>query len=198
MKVFLPFSAFYLLFCFSCATKDSKINETKLSSPISSKHENKNDTLYKSKDTLIISSKSHIDTLLRFKSLLNDSLYLADTSNLNFAVPLDFSKYKYKKTFITVTKEGVKDNGINFAGHFCFVYWGCGSPCKLSAVVDMKTGIVYNGLSGETGYKFKKNSKVIIVNPPDSSGWYDKNVFWEQPSQYIWTGNNFIKVKSRS
>ena len=195
MKVLLLFSAILFI---SCATKDSKINETKLSSPISSKHENKNDTLYKSKDTLIISSKSHIDTLLRFKSLLNDSLYLADTSNLNFAVPLDFSKYKYKKTFITVTKEGVKDNGINFAGHFCFVYWGCGSPCKLSAVVDMKTGIVYNGLSGETGYKFKKNSKVIIVNPPDSSGWYNKNVFWEQPSQYIWTGNNFIKVKSRS
>jgi hypothetical protein len=195
MKVLLLFSAILFI---SCATKDNKKIEPTLSPPISSKNENKNDTLYISKDTLIISSNNHIDTLLKFKSILNDSLYLVDTSNITFAGPLDFSKYKYKKSFITVTKEGVKDNGVNFAGHFCFVYWGCGSPCKLSAVVDMKTGIVYNGLSGETGYKFKKTSKVIIVNPPDSSGWYNKNAFWEQPSQYIWTGNKFIKVKSRS
>jgi hypothetical protein len=25
--------------------------------------------------------------------------------------------------------------GLNFAGHYCFVYWGCGSPCKASAIV---------------------------------------------------------------
>jgi hypothetical protein len=49
----------------------------------------------------------------------------------------------------------------------------------------MQTGKVYNGVISEIGYEFKKGSKLLIVNPPDSSGWYDKNIFWQQPSQYI-------------
>src|SRR5258705_13747218 len=98
--------------------------------------------------------------------------------------------------FISRIKEGVKEQGVNFAGHFCFVYWGCGSPCKLSAVVDITTGNVYNGLPAETGYAFKKDSKVLVINPPDSTGFYNKEILWQQPSQYAWTGKTFIKLEN--
>jgi len=55
--------------------------------------------------------------------------------------------------------------GLNFGGHYCFIYWGCGSPCQSSAVVDFKTGIVYPGVDASYGYKFKRNSRLIVVNP---------------------------------
>ncbi len=40
--------------------------------------------------------------------------------------------------------------GPNFAGHYFVIRWGCGSQCVLMAIVDAKTGIVYDPpLSGD-------------------------------------------------
>lgn len=58
-----------------------------------------------------------------------------------------------------------KQTGLNFGGHYCFVWWGCGSPCQNSAVVDVKTGIIYPGVNASLGYKFKQDNRVLIVNP---------------------------------
>ncbi len=33
--------------------------------------------------------------------------------------------------------------GPNFAGHYVIVTWGCGSPCLMAAIVDLKTGRVF-------------------------------------------------------
>jgi hypothetical protein len=33
--------------------------------------------------------------------------------------------------------------GPDFAGHYVIVTWGCGSPCLMAAIVDLKTGRVY-------------------------------------------------------
>jgi len=60
-----------------------------------------------------------------------------------------------------------ESTGLNFAGHYCFAYWGCGSPCQMSAVVDLKTGLVYDGPSAGYGYQFKRNSRLLVVNPDD-------------------------------
>ncbi|WP_276503513.1 hypothetical protein [Terrimonas pollutisoli] len=96
--------------------------------------------------------------------------------------------------YITVTTDFVKENGTNFAGHYCFVFWGCGSPCKLSAVVDLKTGKVYNGLPSGIGYSFRKDSRLMIVNPPDSTNWYDITVPYVIPEEYEWTGTEFKQI----
>ena len=76
------------------------------------------------------------------------------------------------RTVITNTYYSTKEQtewhgatGLNFAGHYCFVYWGCGSDCQHSAVIDLKTGIVYDGLMASRGFDFKKNSLMVIVNP---------------------------------
>jgi len=55
--------------------------------------------------------------------------------------------------------------GLNFGGHYCFVFWGCGSPCKYSAIVDVKTGKVYEGIPASFEYKFSRNSRLIITDP---------------------------------
>jgi hypothetical protein len=33
--------------------------------------------------------------------------------------------------------------GPNFAGHYAIVRWGCGSPCLMAAIVDLRTGRVF-------------------------------------------------------
>ena len=55
--------------------------------------------------------------------------------------------------------------GLNFAGHYCFVWWGCGSDCQDSGLVDVTTGIIYQGITASLGYEFKISSKLMIVNP---------------------------------
>lgn len=63
-----------------------------------------------------------------------------------------------EREFRTVIRRGVAkgwgvDDGItgrpfpgpgpNFAGHYVIVAWGCGSPCLMAAIVDLKTGRVF-------------------------------------------------------
>ena len=33
--------------------------------------------------------------------------------------------------------------GPNFAGHYAIVGWGCGSPCYMMAIIDLRTGRVF-------------------------------------------------------
>jgi hypothetical protein len=58
-----------------------------------------------------------------------------------------------------------ESTGLNFAGHYCFAYWGCGSPCKQAAIVDVITGIVYDAPTASYGYEFRRNSRLVVVNP---------------------------------
>ena len=176
----------------SCNSNDNVVWKRTLSS--TKTEVEKHDTLYSDNYTLIIKSENSVDTFLKFNSKINDSLFYKEPTEIILIKKLDFSEYEYKKMFVTRIRDGVAEKGVNFAGHFCFVYWGCGSPCKLSAVVDLRSGKVYNGLSSEIGYEFRKNSKLMILNPPDSSSWFNKNILWQQPSQYVWTGKKFIKL----
>ena len=143
------------------------------------------------------------------KSYLKPLLFtwLIVTSLTSLAQPPTFDQYKatiYKghpaalvikgnalaeqfRTVIRTTYYSTKEQvvyhgstGLNFGGHYCFVYWGCGSPCQYSAVVDLKTGIVYPGINASLGYEFKPDSRLVVVNPgvaePDCS--YCKNEYW--------------------
>lgn len=153
-----------------------------------------NDTIYRNSVMIIVKSSKSIDTLFKFNSQLDNKKFKVKVKNLKLDKELNFDKYDARKMFITATKYGVRKSGVNFAGKFCFVYWGCGSSCQISAVVDMESGIVYNGLTSGLGYKFKKDSKILIVNPPDSSGYYFKNSAVGSPTEYIWTGKKFEKL----
>jgi len=88
------------------------------------------------------------------------------------------------RRFRTALRNGYK-SGINFAGHYCLVYWGCGSPCQSGAIIDVTNGQVYDIPSAAVGYNFKKNSRMLIVNPPDSNSYYDRDVIYAIPEIYI-------------
>jgi hypothetical protein len=48
------------------------------------------------------------------------------------------------KTGQGILRDGKAQPGPNFAGHYIFVTWGCGSECGMAAIVDAITGRVYN------------------------------------------------------
>ncbi|MCU4189185.1 hypothetical protein M9Q43_08420 [Flavobacterium sp. HXWNR29] len=43
----------------------------------------------------------------------------------------------------------------------------------MSVIIDRRTGKIYDAPNSELGYKFKADSRMLIVNPPDSLGFYD-------------------------
>lgn len=119
-------------------------------------------------------------------------LFLGDAADLagvykKYKVPVKFSKYRvimYKgklappdfKTdtsawlFRTQIKTQCKEKGINFAGHFTIVEWGCGSNCFTIAIVDRITGRIYHSsIYDGVDYTFdslayQANSSMVIMN----------------------------------
>lgn len=70
------------------------------------------------------------------------------------------------KLYRTVIRNGYKKNKLNFAGHYSFVEWGCGSDCRESAIIDLEDGKIYDAPFSSRGCSFRRNSLMVIVNPP--------------------------------
>ncbi len=118
------------------------------------------------------------------------SLFISVINSLTVVGQVSFDKYKietpliYKKAqidyhsnptakqFKTRITNDYKKKGINFAGHYSFIFWGCGSPCQTSVIVDSKNGKVYDGPAAAIGYNYCKNSNLLIVNPKDTTGFF--------------------------
>jgi hypothetical protein len=107
---------------------------------------------------------------------------------------IDYNSNPNGKQFKTRIKEAYSKNKVNFAGHYCFVEWGCGLPCQYSVIVDVTTGKIYNGLSSALDYEFQRDSRMIIVNPVNYSGidlyhpkpGYFLDCPYCKPEIYIW------------
>ncbi len=56
--------------------------------------------------------------------------------------PVDFTGNRLAWRFRTVIRQGAAE-GPNFAGHYTFVSWGCGSSCAAWAIVDSISGHVF-------------------------------------------------------
>jgi|GEM_PF-2151689 len=92
----------------------------------------------------------------------------------NYKVPV-FSGRKAKfnsnishtaRLYRTALREEYKLQEVNFGGHYILVTWGCGAPCLGGALVDVKNGKVYDVPYSYIGYDFRKNSRLLITNPP--------------------------------
>lgn len=107
----------------------------------------------------------------------------------------DFNNYPWAKRYITTITNECK-NGINFAGKYTLVIWGCGSPCQAGAIVDRTNGKIYDGYFSAYDSEFKKDSKLIITN----SALIDKKTKLinlhnlVEVSTEIWNGSAFIKL----
>jgi hypothetical protein len=101
-----------------------------------------------------------------FEDFRVDSLFTGEK------YPINYNSNPTAKRFKTRITDTYRKEGLNFGGHYCFVEWGCGSPCQASVIVDLKTGIVYDGLNAALGYEYRKESRMIIVNPKDTTGFF--------------------------
>lgn len=67
--------------------------------------------------------------------------YMVKVSNAK-PKPVVFRGNKDARMFRTRLREASK-GGPNFAGHYIFAHWGCGSSCVQGAIIDTHTGVVY-------------------------------------------------------
>jgi hypothetical protein len=144
-------------------------------------HETENLKLYG--DTTIDKDKISYASI-KFEPYISfDDFKVTKVDNKKYA-ELDLKSNEMASSYRTRLREGYKADTANFAGHYTFVYFGCGSPCQGSLVIDRKTGKVYDSPSASLGYDFRADSRMLIVNPPDTSGFYD-DCFYCKPTIYI-------------
>lgn len=107
------------------------------------------------------------------------------------------------RLFRTMLREGAK-KGPNFAGHYTLVTWGCGSDCRVVAVVDAVTGKVYfapftvsfGTVEGE-GYRI--DSRLYVANPPELNEFPYSSPMMDvyKPSWWVWRNNRFVKIRAK-
>ncbi|MBF9254352.1 hypothetical protein I2I11_13685 [Pontibacter sp. 172403-2] len=82
--------------------------------------------------------------------------------------PLDEADNAEAHTYKTALNEGLKE-GVNFAGKYTVVTIGCGTGCQTHYVVDRETGRVLDKVQSSIGAKYSPDSRLFIINPPDSA-----------------------------
>ena len=103
--------------------------------------------------------------------------------------PLEFRTCSSGKLYKSQTVAASK-KGMNMAGKLAFCSIPCGPYCYTSTVVDLSTGKVYAGPDASTGYTYRADSRLLIVNDP-------QNIDCEECAveYYVWTGNGFKRLK---
>jgi hypothetical protein len=113
-----------------------------------------------------------------------------------------------ERMFRTRLSEAMKQPP-NFAGHYRVTYWGCGSICTASAIVDLQTGNVYppplggNGNGWDrwisctasfegAGDDFRVDSRLFITRCGPTFDKHGKN----QPDVFylLWEGSAFREL----
>ncbi len=147
------------------------------------------DTIYKSPvlrllaDTTIEEEKLLVASV-KFEPFISFQDFKVESIDKKSKAKLDLKSNKEAKYYRTRIREYYNVDTPNFAGHYTLVKWGCGSPCQASVIVDRQTGKIYDSPTAQNGYEFRADSKMLIVNPPDSIGFYD-DCIWCKPQIYI-------------
>lgn len=116
-------------------------------------------------DTLVYAKYLDLENTTVFKKLSPNYLF-QNYETLIYKGALkapDFSSNPEAKMFKTRIVDGCKD-GINFAGKYTLIYWGCGTACQYGVIVDRENGFIYSGFTSSLGAVFNANSKMIIFN----------------------------------
>lgn len=123
--------------------------------------------------------------------------------------PLDFSNNPSAllyKTRITNAYSAFDPSGKNyvFGGHYVFTAWGCGTECRMGAIIDLKNGKIYDIPGGEDeapnwGYYFVENSNLLIIDPIGTTRCLSEEAVskFECPPAvfYLWENNQFKKLQ---
>lgn len=132
-------------------------------------------------DTTIEKKKIYYASI-KFEPYINFSDFKVNIENAK--AKIDLNSNELGREFRTVIKQDYENPESVFAGHYTLASWGCGSPCQMSVIVDRRNGKIYESPPAALGYKFQKDSRMLIVNPPDSLNYYD-NCSYCKPEIYI-------------
>jgi hypothetical protein len=123
----------------------------------------------------------------------------------NAPVKLKTHAQRMFRTILT----GASKERANFAGHYRFEIWGCGTECNAGALIDLQTGDVFPPpLAGKgsgweywiispsmfeaSGIDFHANSRLMILRcgyERDRRGNNIPDVFY-----FVWDGQHFAEV----
>jgi hypothetical protein len=125
--------------------------------------------------------------MVKFEPYVSFDDYNVDSKFSGKNADIDYNSNRVAKEYKTVISREYKREGVNFAGHYCFVIWPNGTSSEF-AIIDVIDGKVYNcdGCEAAKGYDFRENSRLIISNPPDSDGFYDANTAFWHPELLVW------------
>ena len=113
--------------------------------------------------------------------------------------PVNLRSARGASMFRTKLREGAQ-KGPNFAGHYTVITWGCGSDCRSVAIFDARTGRVYFApftVSIPADADYRLNSRLLIANPPERTGWYEnggqmRDVY--KPSWWVWRNGHLTEI----
>ena len=82
--------------------------------------------------------------------------------------PADEASHSDAHTYKSALREGMAQ-GVNFAGKYTVVTIGCGTACQQHFIVDRENGKIVEKIQWSSGARFSVNSRIFILNPPDST-----------------------------
>ncbi|HEV7474625.1 MAG TPA: hypothetical protein VGN90_11285 [Pyrinomonadaceae bacterium] len=57
--------------------------------------------------------------------------------------PLDLRSHSLARLYKTRIREQIREEGVNFAGHYTLAAVGCGTGCSTTGIIDARTGRAY-------------------------------------------------------
>lgn len=127
--------------------------------------------------------------LPQFKDFPVTEVYQGKNSPLNLTTP-------EARKFRTVLTESAQQKP-DFAGHYIFAHWGCGSGCHQTAIIDAKNGRVFMvpftittvGEEEIDPVQFRPDSRLVVVNgsrndQPENGSFY-----------YLWDGKRLKLIQ---
>jgi len=104
---------------------------------------------------------------------------------------------RFQRLYRTMIRDAAA-KGPNFAGHFTIAQWGCGAGCVSIAIVDEKTGHVWDGpfkalsmkaTDSQEPLEFRLDSRLLIAHGcPEEKNCADY--------YYEWTGTGFKLLRT--
>ena len=102
----------------------------------------------------------------------------------NHKLKLNTNLNSFTNRYRTMIKQSYEDGKVNFGGKYIVNYWGCGSPCQVGVAINVESGGIIELPTASLGYEFQRNSRLLILNPPDSLNNYIKDCSYCTPELY--------------
>lgn len=133
-------------------------------------------------DTTIQKDKIR-EVLIKFEPYITFDDFKVSIENVK--AKLDLNSHELGRQFRTAIRESYNDTDNLFAGHYIFATWGCGSPCQMHVLIDRRTGKIYDAPDSSVGSEFKKDSRMLIINPPEETNYFYNICSYCKPEIYI-------------